>query len=58
MDLDCVIAALRINDCPHMPTRVFPAYFVLTRTFLEKTSQEVTHPEITPDQACLTSELI
>src|ERR1044072_6011220 len=37
-------------------TRVFPARFVLTRAFPGKTSQEVTHPNITPRQAHLTME--
>ena len=43
-----------LTDCPHRPTRVFPACFILTRTLLEKTSRGVTHPGIAPGQARLT----
>ena len=50
------LAASWIDDWPYRPTRVFPACFVLTRTLLGKTSQEVTHPEIAPSQARLTVE--
>ena len=45
-----------LTDCPHKPTRVFPACFVLTRTVPGKTSQGVTHPRIAPVQARLTLE--
>ena len=48
----------QIDDCPHKPTQVFPACFILTRTLPEKTSQWVTHPEIAPSQARLTWEFL
>ena len=43
-------------DCPHRPTPVFSAHFVLTRAHLGRTSRSVTHPQISPSQARLTSE--
>src|SRR6185312_4764102 len=42
--------------CPHRPTHVFSAHFVLTRAHSGKTSRSVTHPQISPGQARLTSE--
>src|SRR4051812_8664253 len=48
--------AWRDLDCPHRPTLVFPAHFVLTHTHLGATSQSVTHPQIDPSQARLTLE--
>ena len=47
-----------LTDCPHIPTRVFPACFVLTRTLLGKTSLGVTHPSATPGQAGLSLEFL
>ena len=43
-------------DWPHRPTLVFSAHFVLTRAHPGRTSRSVTHPQIAPDQARLTSE--
>src|SRR3954465_9743225 len=43
-------------DCPHIPTLVFSAHFVLTRAHLGSTSRSVTHPKTTPGQARLTWE--
>ena len=43
-------------DWPHKPTLVFSAHFVLTRAHPGMTSRSVTHPQITPGQARLTSE--
>ena len=45
-----------IDDCPHKPTQVFPACFVLTHMLPEKTYQGVTHPSVIPDQARLPLE--
>ena len=38
------------------PTPVFSAHFVLTRAHPGRTSRSVTHPQISPGQARLTSE--
>src|SRR3954470_3396590 len=43
-------------DCPHIPTLVFSAHFVLTRVHPGSTSRSVTHPKTTPGQARLTWE--
>ena len=43
-------------DWPHISTLVFSAHFVLTRAHPGTTSRSVTHPEIAPSQARLTSE--
>src|SRR6185312_11541188 len=43
-------------DCPHIPTPVFSAHFVLTRAHPGRISRSVTHPQISPGQARLTSE--
>ena len=43
-------------DWPHRPTLVFSAHFVLTRAHPGRTSRSVTHPQIAPSQARLTSE--
>src|SRR4051812_34948139 len=43
-------------DCPHIPTLVFSAHFVLTRAHPGSTSRSVTHPKTTPGQARLTWE--
>ena len=48
----------QIDDCPHKLTRVFPTCFFLTHTLLEKTSQGVTYPIVTPGQARLTLEFL
>src|SRR4051812_6762186 len=41
-------------DCPHIPTLVFYAHFVLTRAHPGLTSRSVTHPKTTPSKARLT----
>ena len=43
-------------DCPHIPTLVFSAHFVLTRAHPGSTSRSVTHPKTTPSLARLTWE--
>ena len=43
-------------DCPHIPTLVFSAHFVLTRAHPRSTSRSVTHPKTTPSLARLTWE--
>ncbi|KAL2957347.1 hypothetical protein AAZX31_18G141700 [Glycine max] len=43
--------AFRINDCPYKLIRDFSACFVLTHT-------KGIHPIISPNQACLTVELL
>src|ERR1043165_8097404 len=48
--------AWRDTDCPHRPTLVFPAHFVLTRAHPRTTSRSVTHPQIALSQARLTLE--
>ena len=45
-------------DWPQKPTLVFFAHFVLTRAHPGRTSRSVTHPQITPGQARLTSEFL
>ena len=50
------LAALQDIDCPHRPTHVFSAHFVLTHAHPGITSRSVTHPQIAPGQARLTSE--
>ena len=41
---------------PHRPTHIFSAHFVLTRAHPGITFRTVTHPQIAPGQARLTSE--
>jgi hypothetical protein len=36
----------RIIYCPHKPTRVFCAHFVLTHAHPRKTSRSITHPKL------------
>src|SRR3954464_4852847 len=48
--------AWRDLDCPHRPTLVFPAHFVLTRVHPGTTSRSATHPQIAPSQARSTFE--
>ena len=43
-------------DCPHRLTQVFSAHFVLTRAHPGRTFRPVTHTQISPGQARLTSE--
>src|SRR5215469_13874145 len=43
-----------IDDWPHRSPQALTECFVLTRILPLKTSQEVTHPRITPSQAHLT----
>src|SRR5215469_6907973 len=45
---------LGIDDWPHKSPQALTKCFVLTRILPPKTSQEVTHPRITPSQARLT----
>lgn len=44
------------EECPHRPTYIFYAYFVITHTHPESTSQSVTHAENALGQAHLTSK--
>ena len=41
---------------PHRLTHVFSVHFILTRAHPGRTSRSVTHPQISPGQARLTSE--
>ena len=50
------LAAFQDIDCPHRPTPVFSAHFVVTRAHPGRTSRSVTHPQISLGQARLTSE--
>ena len=50
------LAAFYDIDYPHRPTHVFSAHFVLTRAHPGIISRSVTHPQIAPGQARLTSE--
>src|SRR5215469_15656427 len=43
-----------IDDWPHISPQALTECFVLTHILPPKTSQEVTHPRITPSQARLT----
>ena len=50
------LAALEDINCPHRPTPIFSAHFVLTRAHPEITFRSVTHPQNFPGHARLTSE--
>ena len=56
-EIDFVVrCSLGSLDWPHRPTLVFSTHFVLTRAHPGRTSRSITHPQVAPSQAHLTSK--